>query len=274
MSRWRSPLRSSRTWVAHPRRSRSALRRASSVSAISRRSAATHPSAYRLRVSPALRPWRSPSPPRRSTRRGSLRPVPSPNSFSTPEAPASPDLAGTKPQFPCWPSTRRDSRQLIVPSQVATLGHPPRFPDTGRELRAPRCAPSVLTPLVACRPHGNGRSVTMAQSAGLHEPADLLDGATIDRHRALTSIEALEAVDWYDQRVAVTHASFRRDRGGGGGGGGGPRLPRRPGPRRDRARRASLFRLGRSAGSSRAGAPGIAGAGRTDHSVSEASRGG
>ena len=45
----------------------------------------------------------------------------------------------------------------------------------------------------------------MAQSAGLHEPADALDGATIDRHRALTSIqEELEAVDWYDQRVAAT----------------------------------------------------------------------
>jgi uncharacterized protein len=45
----------------------------------------------------------------------------------------------------------------------------------------------------------------MAQSAGLHEPADALDGATIDRHRALTSIqEELEAVDWYDQRAAAT----------------------------------------------------------------------
>ena len=45
----------------------------------------------------------------------------------------------------------------------------------------------------------------MAQSAGLHEPADALDGATIDRHRALTSIqEELEAVDWYDQRVTAT----------------------------------------------------------------------
>jgi ferritin-like protein len=45
----------------------------------------------------------------------------------------------------------------------------------------------------------------MAQSAGLHEPADSLDPATIDRHRAITSIqEELEAVDWYDQRVAAT----------------------------------------------------------------------
>jgi ferritin-like protein len=45
----------------------------------------------------------------------------------------------------------------------------------------------------------------MAQSAGLHEPAESLGEATIDRHRAITSIqEELEAVDWYDQRVAAT----------------------------------------------------------------------
>ena len=45
----------------------------------------------------------------------------------------------------------------------------------------------------------------MAQSAGLHEPADSLNAATIDRHRAITSIqEELEAVDWYDQRVVAT----------------------------------------------------------------------
>jgi len=42
----------------------------------------------------------------------------------------------------------------------------------------------------------------MAQSAGLHEPQDQLDPATIDRHRALVSLqEELEAVDWYAQRV-------------------------------------------------------------------------
>jgi hypothetical protein len=42
-------------------------------------------------------------------------------------------------------------------------------------------------------------------SEGLHEPAERLDEATIDRHRALTSlVEELEAVDWYDQRVAAT----------------------------------------------------------------------
>jgi hypothetical protein len=42
----------------------------------------------------------------------------------------------------------------------------------------------------------------MAQSAGLHEPEDRLTPATIDRHRAIVSIqEELEAIDWYDQRV-------------------------------------------------------------------------
>ena len=42
-------------------------------------------------------------------------------------------------------------------------------------------------------------------SEGLHEPAEVLDDATIDRHRAITSlVEELEAVDWYDQRVKAT----------------------------------------------------------------------
>jgi ferritin-like protein len=46
----------------------------------------------------------------------------------------------------------------------------------------------------------------MAQSAGLHEPGDRLDEATIDRHRAITSVqEELEAIDWYDQRVTATN---------------------------------------------------------------------
>jgi ferritin-like protein len=37
---------------------------------------------------------------------------------------------------------------------------------------------------------------------GLHEAADDLTEATIDMHRAITSlIEELEAVDWYQQRV-------------------------------------------------------------------------
>jgi ferritin-like protein len=45
----------------------------------------------------------------------------------------------------------------------------------------------------------------MAQSAGLHEPEAKLTAETIDRHRALASIqEELEAVDWYAQRVDAT----------------------------------------------------------------------
>jgi uncharacterized protein len=42
-------------------------------------------------------------------------------------------------------------------------------------------------------------------SEGLHEAAELLDEATVDHHRAVTSlVEELEAVDWYDQRVKAT----------------------------------------------------------------------
>ncbi len=42
-------------------------------------------------------------------------------------------------------------------------------------------------------------------SEGLHEPAELMDEGVIDRHRAISSLmEELEAVDWYDQRVAAT----------------------------------------------------------------------
>lgn len=45
----------------------------------------------------------------------------------------------------------------------------------------------------------------MTQSAGLHEPEDRLTPETIDRHRAIVSLqEELEAIDWYDQRVAAT----------------------------------------------------------------------
>ena len=41
---------------------------------------------------------------------------------------------------------------------------------------------------------------------GLHESADLLDDAVIDRHRAAESVvEELEAIDWYDQRVEATN---------------------------------------------------------------------
>ena len=42
-------------------------------------------------------------------------------------------------------------------------------------------------------------------SEGYHEPIELLDADTMDRHRAIRSImEELEAVDWYDQRVDAT----------------------------------------------------------------------
>ena len=42
-------------------------------------------------------------------------------------------------------------------------------------------------------------------SESYHEPLDSLDEATRDMHRALTSLmEELEAIDWYQQRVAAT----------------------------------------------------------------------
>jgi ferritin-like protein len=42
-------------------------------------------------------------------------------------------------------------------------------------------------------------------SEGLHEQRELLDDATVDYHRAMTSLcEELEAIDWYDQRVKAT----------------------------------------------------------------------
>jgi hypothetical protein len=42
-------------------------------------------------------------------------------------------------------------------------------------------------------------------SEGLHEPQELVQSATVDRHRAIVSIrEEFEAVDWYDQRVDAT----------------------------------------------------------------------
>src|ERR1700678_2561739 len=45
----------------------------------------------------------------------------------------------------------------------------------------------------------------MANSVGLHEPREELSSDTIDRHRAIASIqEELEAVDWYDQRADAT----------------------------------------------------------------------
>jgi uncharacterized protein len=42
-------------------------------------------------------------------------------------------------------------------------------------------------------------------SEGLHEQRELLNEATVDHHRAMTSLaEELEAIDWYDQRVQAT----------------------------------------------------------------------
>ena len=39
-------------------------------------------------------------------------------------------------------------------------------------------------------------------SESLHEAAEKLSSATIDRHRATVSLmEELEAIDWYDQRI-------------------------------------------------------------------------
>ena len=42
-------------------------------------------------------------------------------------------------------------------------------------------------------------------SEGFHEPLDLLNEATLDYHRAMSSLcEELEAIDWYHQRVQAT----------------------------------------------------------------------
>ena len=48
-------------------------------------------------------------------------------------------------------------------------------------------------------------------SESLHESAEKLSPATIDRHRATVSLmEELEAVDWYDQRIdAATDATLK-----------------------------------------------------------------
>jgi len=46
----------------------------------------------------------------------------------------------------------------------------------------------------------------MANSVGLHEPFEHLSSGTIDRHRAIASLqEELEAVDWYDQRAEASN---------------------------------------------------------------------
>lgn len=51
----------------------------------------------------------------------------------------------------------------------------------------------------------------MANSAGFHESIDALTPATLDLHRAFTSLqEELEAIDWYQQRVdAATDDELR-----------------------------------------------------------------
>ena len=48
-------------------------------------------------------------------------------------------------------------------------------------------------------------------SEGYHEPIEKLSDATLDMHRAITSLmEELEAVDWYNQRVdACTDAELK-----------------------------------------------------------------
>ena len=48
-------------------------------------------------------------------------------------------------------------------------------------------------------------------STGLHESVEQLSPATLDAHRAITSLmEELEAVDWYDQRAqAATDGELR-----------------------------------------------------------------
>jgi len=51
-----------------------------------------------------------------------------------------------------------------------------------------------------------------SSSATLHESAEQLTPATIDRHRAIVSImEELEAVDWYDQRLEAAQDPQLRD---------------------------------------------------------------
>jgi ferritin-like protein len=45
----------------------------------------------------------------------------------------------------------------------------------------------------------------VATHEGLHEDGTLLPDDVVDRHRALASLgEELEAIDWYDQRIAAT----------------------------------------------------------------------
>jgi ferritin-like protein len=49
-------------------------------------------------------------------------------------------------------------------------------------------------------------------SQGFHEGIGSLQGSTVDRHRATSSIiEELEAIDWYDQRIDATTDESLRD---------------------------------------------------------------
>jgi ferritin-like protein len=49
-------------------------------------------------------------------------------------------------------------------------------------------------------------------SEGYHEPIELLSAEVMDRHRAIISLrEELEAVDWYDQRVAASPDAALRE---------------------------------------------------------------
>ncbi|MCA9516831.1 MAG: ferritin [Myxococcales bacterium] len=49
-------------------------------------------------------------------------------------------------------------------------------------------------------------------SDSYHEPFELLPDEVRDRHRAISSLmEELEAVDWYDQRIAVTKDAALRE---------------------------------------------------------------
>jgi uncharacterized protein len=55
------------------------------------------------------------------------------------------------------------------------------------------------------RPGTRFQEAPSVSSEGFHEPVELLDAATMDRHRAIQSLaEELEAIDWYDQRVVAT----------------------------------------------------------------------
>jgi uncharacterized protein len=75
-----------------------------------------------------------------------------------------------------------------------------------------RVVDSTLSLPLEGTPQSGTDEVVIMASEGLHEPAELLDEDTIDRHRAFTSlIEELEAVDWYDQRVTATRDSSLAD---------------------------------------------------------------